>query len=221
MPKSRFWRSRGFEHGETLMRWLTNQSWAWAIRAKSDLQVRLKSGQHHAVAKLLPQRGQVHLYEHVQVVGDVDCHLATAHWSDAKEAWAVLTNLPPSLQTFSLYGQRFGGIEPHFKDYKSAAFDLLRSRIRDAQALNRLLMLLATAQLLAIHIGFFLAYLGQRSRLDWHARAWTQFLTTRLTRTSSPLLSASAIATFPALPLPQSSSSRSLTSKKSRFGLPS
>lgn len=101
---------------------------------------------------------------------------ATAHWSDAKEAWAVLTNRPPSLQTFSLYGQRFGGIEPHFKDYKSAAFDLLRSRIRDAQALNRLLMLLATAQLLAIHIGFFLAYLGQRSRLDWHAQRGLSFL---------------------------------------------
>jgi hypothetical protein len=29
---------------------------------------------------------------------------------------------PTSLQTFALYGKRFGGIEPHFKDYKSAAW---------------------------------------------------------------------------------------------------
>jgi len=116
------------------------------------------------------------LYHQVQVIGDIDCHLATAHWSDAKEPWAVLTNIPPSLQTFALYGQRFGGIEPHFKDYKSAAFGIVRSRIRNAQALSCLLMLLATAQLLAIHIGFFLAYSGQRSRLDWHGQRGLSFL---------------------------------------------
>jgi hypothetical protein len=80
------------------------------------------------------QPGQVHLYHQVQVLGNLHCHLATAHCLDAKEAWAVLTNIPPSVQTFSLYSQRFGGIEPHFKDYKSAAFDILRSRIRNAQA---------------------------------------------------------------------------------------
>lgn len=170
-----FLADRGFEHGE-LMRWLTKQGWAWVIRAKSDLQVTLKSGKIHAVAELLPQKGHAHFYQHVQVIGDIDCHLATAHWSNAKEPWAVLTNLPPSLQTFSLYGQRFGGIEPHFKDYKSAAFNMLRSRIRDAQGLSCLLMLLATAQLLAIHIGFFLAYLGQRSRLDWHGQRGLSFL---------------------------------------------
>jgi hypothetical protein len=59
---------------------------------------------------------------------------ATAHASVAQEAWAVITDTPPSLQTFALYGQRFGGIEPHFKDYKSAAFKITRSKIRDAQA---------------------------------------------------------------------------------------
>lgn len=166
---------RGFEHGE-LMRWLTRAGWDWAIRAKSDLNVTLANGQHHAVAQLLPPSGQVHLFHQVQVIGDVSCHLATAHWSQAHEPWAVLTNQLPSLQTFALYGQRFGGIEPHFKDYKSAAFDLLHSRIRDARALSCLLMLLALAQLFAIHLGFLLTYLGERSRLDWHAQRGLSFL---------------------------------------------
>lgn len=71
---------------------------------------------------------------------------------------------------------RFGGIESHFKDYKSAAFDLLRSRIRDAQALTCLLVLLAMAQLLAIHLGFFITVLGQRAQLDWHSRRGLSFL---------------------------------------------
>jgi hypothetical protein len=110
------------------------------------------------VGNLLPTAGQAHLYPQVQVLGDIDCHLATAHWSEAQEAWAVLTSASPRLQTFALYGQRFGGIEPHFKDYKSGAFDLLRSRIRDVQALNCLMMLLATAQLLALNLGALLTY---------------------------------------------------------------
>jgi hypothetical protein len=54
----------------------------------------------------------------------------------AGEPWPVLTNIPPSVQTFAIYGQRFGGIEPHFKDDKSAAFDLIRSHLRNPQALN-------------------------------------------------------------------------------------
>jgi hypothetical protein len=59
-----------------------------------------------------------------------------------KEAWAVLTDTPLSLQTFQLYGKRFGGIEPRFKDYKSGTFDILRSKIRDAKALSNLLMMI-------------------------------------------------------------------------------
>jgi hypothetical protein len=60
------------------------------------------------------------------------------------------------------------GIEPHFKDYKSAGFELIRSHLRDAQALTCVLMLLATAQLFALHLGFLLTQLGQRYQVDWH-----------------------------------------------------
>lgn len=56
-----FLADRGLEHGE-LIRWLTRQNWNWAIRAKSDLQVRLKSGHQSAVAQLLPATGLVHLF---------------------------------------------------------------------------------------------------------------------------------------------------------------
>jgi hypothetical protein len=170
-----FLADRGFEHGD-LIRWLNQHHWAWAIRAKSDLLVTLRNGEKSAVGNLLPAPGQAHLYPQVQVLGDIDCHLATAHWSEAQEAWTVLTSVSPTLQTFALYGQRFGGIEPHFKDYKSGAFDLLRSRIRDVQALNCLMMLLATAQLLALNLGALLTYLGQRARLDWHGQRGLSFL---------------------------------------------
>jgi Transposase DDE domain len=116
---------RGFEHA-ALIRWLQQQQWFWAIRVKSDLNVTLANGQTYPIESLLPPADHAHLFEHVRVFGDIECHLAAAKAPDAKDHWSVLSQQPPSLQTFALYGKRFGGIEPHFKDYKSAAFEVLR-----------------------------------------------------------------------------------------------
>jgi hypothetical protein len=166
---------RGFEHGE-LIRWLQNQQWAWAIRAKSDLKITLSKGRTEPVATLLPDVTQAALFRDVTIFGDIQCHLATAHASGAQEAWAVITGTAPSLQTFGLYAQRFGGIEPHFKDYKSAAFNLPRSKIRDADALSRLLLLLATATIIALSIAVRVVAQGRLKSIDWHAHRGLSFL---------------------------------------------
>jgi hypothetical protein len=158
---------RGFEHGE-LMRWLTAQEWNWGIRVKSNLQIALANGQTHPLKELFPPKDQVYLFPSVRVLGDVECNLGTASCRGVKEPWAVLTNTPLSLQTFQLYGQRFGGIEPRFKDYKSGTFDLLRSKIRDAQALSNLLMMIEIAELVAIRLGLLLIATGFSSKIDWH-----------------------------------------------------
>lgn len=165
---------RGFEHG-ALIRWLQQQHWNWAIRAKSDLNVTLSTGRTGAVAELFPPQGEAYLFREVTILQDIDCHLATAHLSLAGEAWAVLSNLPPTLATFELYGQRFGGIEPHFKDYKSAAFDLICSHLRGAAALGCLLMLLAAATLIAIAAVAVIEQ-GRRAALDWHSQRGLSFL---------------------------------------------
>lgn len=166
---------RGFEHGE-LIRWLQRNGWSWAIRVKCDLQVTLSTGKTQSVEQLLPPQQQAYLFQEITVLGDIMCHLATASVPTANEAWAVLSDQPPSLQTFALYGKRFGGIEPHFKDYKSAAFEVLRSHLRDAQALTCLFMLLDCASLIALVLGMMLVRLGQRDWLDWHAQRGLSFL---------------------------------------------
>ncbi|MHC5748756.1 MAG: transposase [Nostoc sp.] len=166
---------RGFEHG-ALIRWLQDHEWSWVIRAKSDLNITHSNGKTAAVADLLPPEGQAYLFPEVTVLQDIKCHLATAHLALASQPWAVLSDVPPSLQTFEIYGQRFGGIEPHFKDYKSAAFELIRSHLRDAQALNCLLMLLATATLIAIAVALVVVREGRRKMLDWHSLRGLSFL---------------------------------------------
>jgi hypothetical protein len=166
---------RGFEHGE-LIRWLNRNQWSWAIRAKTDLQVTLAKGSTKSVEQLIPPSEQAYLFPNVTVLGDINCHLATANLAMANGSWAVLTAISPSLQTFALYGRRFGGIEPHFKDYKSAAFDIVSSHLRDAQALTCLFMLRATASLIALILGIMLVRLGQRAWIDWHDHRGLSFL---------------------------------------------
>lgn len=166
---------RGFEHGN-LIHWLGHQNWSWAIRVKSDLKITLSNGCTQSVEHLLPPEAQAYLFENVQVLDGIACHLVTARGLDTKDPWAVLSDQSPSLQTFALYGKRFGGIEPHFKDYKSAAFNVLQSGLRTAQALTCLFMLLDCASLIALMLGMMLVQAGERSRLDWHGARGLSFL---------------------------------------------
>lgn len=166
---------RGFEHRELIL-WLQEHYWSWCIRAKSDLKVTLNSGRNASVAQLLAPQDQAYLFNQVQILDGIDCHLATATISSAQDSWAVLTDQAPSLQTFSRYGQRFGGIEPHFKDYKSAAFGLPDSRLREAQALSRLMMLLAAATLIALYASIDVMFQGRLNSIDWHGERGLSFL---------------------------------------------
>ena len=166
---------RGFEHGE-LLRWLQEHHWSWAIRAKSDLLVTLPNGRTQAVRDLIPPVREAKLFHHVTVLRDVHCHLATAQMETGADFWAVLSDQPTSLDSFTLYGQRFGGIEPHFKDYKSAAFEVTDSRLRDATALTCLFMLLDIAYLIAWMLGVRVVQLGELPRLDWHSHRGLSFL---------------------------------------------
>jgi hypothetical protein len=59
------------------------------------------------VEQLLPPSEQAYLFQNVTVLGDITCHLATAKVPTANEAWAVLSDKPPSLQTFALKGKRW------------------------------------------------------------------------------------------------------------------
>lgn len=166
---------RGFEHGE-LMRWLNKQRWDWAIRVKSDLMVTTADGRTQPVESFFPPSEQAYLVGPVRVLGDIEAYLATANVPSAKDTWAVLSSQSASLQTFARYGQRFGGIEHHFKDYKSAALAVLDSGLRDADALTRLFMLLDCAYLIALVLGMMLVKAGQRTRLDWHGDRGLSFL---------------------------------------------
>lgn len=165
---------RGFDHGE-LIRWLIAQEWHWAIRAKCDLKIKRANGYSCKVGDLIAPKEEAYLFHRVTILDDLECELATANISLAGEEWMVFTDQRASLKTFELYSGRFGGIEPHFKDYQSAGFELPDSRLRGVQALRTLLMLLATAMLIAISAAIQLVASGKRPSLDWHSQRGLSF----------------------------------------------
>lgn len=140
---------RGFQH-QKLVEWCEQAGWTLLVRVKSDLTVDLGQGEVKTIAELSPAPGEVHLFPAVTVLGGHPAHLALAHWPDAQQVWSVLSLRAVSLQTFAQYGQRFGGIEPFFKDWKSAGFDWTRSHLRKMTALSNLLYLLMSAYLLCL-----------------------------------------------------------------------
>lgn len=190
---------REFTHG-ALIRWLQLHQWSWAIRAKCDLNIELSSGRAAKVADLWPPEDEAYLWPNVTVLDNIECHLATANVSVAGESWAVLTSEVPGLKTFELYGNRFGGIEPHFKDYKSAAFDITRSNLRDAQALSCLLMTLATATIIAISMAVVVIAKGRRRQIDWHSQRGLSFLQLGLRQLQALCYQSLTIPTLAVLP---------------------
>ncbi|MEZ4620290.1 MAG: hypothetical protein R2867_32940 [Caldilineaceae bacterium] len=68
------------------------------------------------------------------------------------EQWALVSDFANHLETFETYALRFD-IEESFLDDKSGGFQLEASKIDDADALFRLLLILATATLYLVSTG--------------------------------------------------------------------
>jgi hypothetical protein len=86
------------------------------------------------------------------------------------------------------------------KDYKSAAFDLIRSNLRDAQALSCLLMLLAAATLIAISIALVVTHENRTKILGWHSQRGLSFLQLGLREIKRLCYQCLPIPTFASLP---------------------
>ena len=86
---------------------------------------------------------------------------------EVAEPWAVITDETPTLQTLWQYGLRFR-VEELFLDSKSGAFGLADSRLRDAQKLNRLSLVVAIAILDSTIMGTTVHLSGLRQQIDIH-----------------------------------------------------
>jgi Transposase DDE domain len=164
-----FLADRGFAD-ISLMQRLKDFGWSYRIRIKAsfgiyspDKQLLCKIGQ------VALEAGQAKYYQNVRLTAQHFglVHVALARPEGMNELWAVVSDEPTSEQTFVEYGWRFE-IEEYFLDDKSGAFNLEDSGLRDAESLERLLLVLGVTMLLLVSEGTQVVTNGLRCTVDAH-----------------------------------------------------
>lgn len=164
-----FLADRGFVSKE-LMRHLQKLRWSWRIRIKSNQKL-LSRGQIVALKTLPLTPGKVLLFSRSIDFGQGLRGISlSAGWAKgSSEPWYVLSGDAASTEVFIDYARRFG-IEESFRDEKSGGFDLEESRIRGVEKLERLILVIATASIVAVSEGLSVSLLGKREQVDPHWR---------------------------------------------------
>ena len=163
-----FLADRGFVCRD-LMRRLQQLRWTWRIRVKNNQKLRTRSGGFITLKTLPLSPGKAILFSRNMNFGAGLAHISlSAGWArGCQEPWYVLSSDAASTEIFVDYSRRFG-IEEGFRDEKSGGCDLEAGRIRNAQKLERLLLVIAMAQILAVSEGISVTLEGKREEVDPH-----------------------------------------------------
>jgi len=161
---------RGFDDNDLFCA-ARDLGWGFRVRLKKSLRIYRVSKPCLSVGRLMPAKGKA-LFLHKVWITDRrfgPVHLALAHVQTRNgfEEWAILSDDPTDLRTFDEYGLRFD-LEENFLDDKSAGFQLESGEIRDADALSRIGLILATATLYLVSTGTAVVALGLRHAVDTH-----------------------------------------------------
>ena len=160
---------RGFVHTET-MTLVRSFGWHYRIRVKNDVWLWRSSKGWSQPKDFRLQPGQVLCWHHVklhkgQEYGPV--HIIFGRNALNGESWAVVSDEPTTLQTFSEYGLRFD-IEEAFRDDQSGGWQVQSSQLRSVCVLSRLFFVLALATLYVTAQGLEVVRSGKRRWVDPH-----------------------------------------------------
>jgi len=162
-----FLADRGFVC-KALMRRLQQLRWSWRIRVKGNQKLRTTGS--FITPKTLPlSRGKALLFSrHLDFGEGLERISLSAGWAKgSREPWYILSADAASTDVFMDYARRFG-IEEGFRDEKSGGCGLELGRIRDAKKLERLLLVISTAQIIAVSEGISVTLEGEREEVDQH-----------------------------------------------------
>lgn len=161
---------RGFVHTD-LMQALSQQwSWGYRIRLKKDTWIWRAGKGWFQLKDFHFKPGEALCFHNLRLhkahwYGPV--HIAFGRNNVNGEFWAIVSNEPTTLQTFSEYGLRFD-IEETFLDDQSNGWNIQKSQIRSVCALSRLWFILALATLYVTAQGTQVISNHQRRWVDPH-----------------------------------------------------
>jgi hypothetical protein len=153
------------------------RGWHPVLRAQRGVRLRTRDGAERPVGELLGEdAGLVALAGQVFKKGGWRAASVTAVRADGtRAAWLLLSDLPPGEQRALEYAARMH-IEQGFRDDKSAGWQWERSRIKDPERAERLLLVLHLATLWCLSAGGWAVQTGQARRWVRPSRpAWSLF----------------------------------------------
>jgi hypothetical protein len=164
-----FLADRGFA-SKKLMKLLNGWRWNWRIRIKENQVLRCQ-GKKMRPRALGLKKGEAMLFGGVIKFGkDLRRLNLSAGWSKySNEPWYILSNGTVSIEHFMEYAQRFD-IEELFRDEKSGGFNLEKSGLKEEEALERLILIIAIATLVILHEGLGVIEEGKVKEVDGHRR---------------------------------------------------
>lgn len=146
-----------------LQAWCRNHGWHWQVGVRCELNFRTAATDWRPLRGLGLTRGErrylqaVYLGVH-EAFGPVNLIADWAPQQAGPRYWAL--DRPANAQAWR-YGRKRYWIEPTFRDWKSAGFDLEASQLRAPQRLERLLLAMALTSLWLTHIAEWLQRSGR------------------------------------------------------------
>jgi hypothetical protein len=166
---------------DELIAWFGGRTrWSTVMRLRGDTEIHGTAAPLGCqVRRLHLRRGQFRGFRGVRLWADGSqtVNLVIAHPTGlpVEEPWYLISNAEPSLELVWSYAQRFC-CEQLFRDQKSGIFQLENSGLRDAERLDRLLLVVAIAVLVGSLQGYALSLAGLRRQVDPHWQRGMSFL---------------------------------------------
>jgi hypothetical protein len=141
---------------------------------KFDYVLRIKAGNYiefdgeRVKTNTIAIKGESFQMSEVKITKTVELDYRTSltvHWATAEEEpWVLATNLEMA-ESIEVYAKRFW-IEEMFSDHKSRGLNLEKTRLTDADRLQRLLVAVSLAYLWLMEIGFAVVSTGNQKQVD-------------------------------------------------------
>jgi len=154
-------------HSIRLAEWLEKE-------LKLDYALRIKAGTYIEFdgellkTSAVAVKGESFQMSDVKITKDVELDYRTnltVHWAaDEEEPWCLATNLDVE-ESLEVYAKRFW-IEEMFSDHKSRGLNLEKTRLTDANRLQKLLVAVTIAYLWLMEIGFSVVSAGNPKQVD-------------------------------------------------------
>lgn len=141
-----------FYPSAALLEWLQRQRWGYRLRLKGNHVVDVGCAEVSCTADLASGVSQRHACAARLFECGVQTNIGVLHEPGHEEAWIVAMDCTPSAAATRDYGLRWG-IEPMFSDFKTRGFGLEDTRLRSAERVDHLVLIMTLAMYWCVQTG--------------------------------------------------------------------